>query len=324
MSVRPLAGRNFQQSGTPPAAGAKPKHNQRVHPALLLAVALQLEPSQPYAGETATLTVTTDGETEPLRVDVGGAAMLRRVPEGAKVERVESDLHLVWPRAPERARVELVLRADEAAWRLDVTATSGPSTATLRVEPLRREAPPMPADRVFLIGLGGFALSMLMWPTFRLMWRAFPIVGLMAAIAGTIASVVFVRMWWTDYAATADYRQGRCVITDGMLVYQGTGKRMRRYYWLMYAAELEGGPRIAGDGDRSGFLITDDEGPLAQLQRFEIGKAYPCWWSVRDRNELLLEPRRRAVRRRVFFTVVAVVLILLPGWMEAPVRRRRR
>lgn len=295
-----------------------------MHCALLLAVALQLEPSTPYAGETATLTVTTDGETEPLRVDVGGAAMLRRVPDGATFERVESDLHLRWQRAPERARVELVLRADEPAWRLDVTAVSGASTANLRVEPLRREAPPMPADRVFLIGLGGFALSMLMWPTFRLMWRAFPIVGLMATIAGTVASVIFVRMWWTDYAATSDYRQGRCVITDRMLVYQGTGKGLKRYYWVMYAAELDGGPRIAGDGDRSGWLITDKEAPLAQLQRFDIGKAYPCWWSVADRHELLLEPRRRAVTRRVFFTLVAFVLIILPGWMEPGVPPRRR
>lgn len=294
-----------------------------MHRALLLAVALQLEPSPPYQGETATLTVETLGESAPLRVDINGAAMLRRVPEGATISRFESDLHLTWPRAPEQARVELVFRADEAVHRLNVTAVFGTSTGALAVEPLRRAPPPESADRSILTALGGFALSLLMWPTFRLMWRHTRTLGVLAAVAGIIASVVFVRMWWSDYAATADYREGKCVITDRMSVFQGTGRGLRRYYYLMYAVELDGRPRIAGDGDRSGWLLNDHHDNVYQeLIRFEPGKAYPCWWSVRDPNEVLLEPRRRAITRRVFFTVVAFLIIIAPGLMEGPGPRR--
>jgi hypothetical protein len=60
------------------------------------------------------------------------------------------------------------------------------------------------------------------------------------------------------------------------------------------------------------------------LARFEIGKAYPCWWSVRDPNELLFEPRRRGVTRRALFTLAAFLIIVAPGWMAASGPRRRR
>jgi hypothetical protein len=293
-----------------------------MHHALLLAVALQLEPSPPYQGEPATLTITTQGETGPLRVDIDSAAMLRRVPDGATVERVESDLQLTWQRAPEQARVELVLVAKQST-RLEVTALSGTSKATLRADPLRRDPPPMPANHVFLLALAGFALSLLIWPTFRLMWRHSRTVGVMAAIGGTVMCFVFVKMWWRDYAATADYRQGSCVVTDRMVEYQGH-ERSKRFYSVMVAVELDGQPRIAGDSDRSNSTEVDGEAYM-KLRRFETGKAYPCWWSVRDRNEVLLEPRRGAINRTVFFTVAAFLLAILPGWMRPgfPPRRRR-
>lgn len=295
-----------------------------MHHALLLAVALQLQPNPPYQGEAATLTVTTSGETGPLRVDVDGAAMLRRVPDGATMERVEADLHLNWQRAPEQARVELVFLAAEASNQLEVSAVSGTSNATLRADPLRREPPPTPANHVFGIALAGFAVSLLMWPTFRLMWRHSRTVGVLAAIGGTVMSVVFVKMWWRDYAATAAYRQGSCAITDRMVVYGGH-ERSKRFYSVMYAVELDGRPRIAGDSDRSNWFLTDGDA-YQQLRRFEVGKSYPCWWSASDPHEVLLEPRRGAVKRTVFFTVIAFVLAILPGWMRPgfPPRQRRR
>ena len=57
------------------------------------------------------------------------------------------------------------------------------------------------------------------------------------------------RIWWKDYAATADYREGTCVITDRM-VYEGSD-RMRRIYSLMYAVERDGRPvRVIGSAVR--------------------------------------------------------------------------
>ena len=294
-----------------------------MHPALLLAVALQLEPNPPYHGEAATLTVTTAGETEPLRVDMGNVAMLRRVPDGATVERIESTLHLRWHRAPERARVELVLRADKAAYQLKVTAVAGTSTATLAVQPLRRDAPSPHGERSSLAVLAGLALSLLMWPTFRLNWRHFRTVGVLTAVAGTYFSVLFVRIWWKDLAAMPDYREGRCVITDRMLVYEGK-QRTRSLYSGMYAVDLDDHPRIAGDSDTSGWPLRDPDAH-AELRRFEIGKSYPCWWSVRDRNEVLLEPRRRGVTQRTVLTIAAFLILIAPGWFRPgfPPRRRR-
>lgn len=292
-----------------------------MHCALLLAVALQLEPSPPVQGEAATLTVTTSGETGPLRVDIGGAAMLRGVPDGADVQRAEADLQLRWQRAPERARVELVFRADEAAGSLKVTALAGTSTATLGVEPLRRDAPPASEDHSVLIVLAGLALSLLMWPTFRLNWRLSKIAGLLVAVVGTAGSIFFVRLWWRDIAATPHIREGRCVVTDRMMVYEGR-RKAKRFYSLMYAVQLDGRPLISGDGDRSDWSYIKNPGE--RLQRFEIGKAYPCWWSVRDRQEVLLEPRRRAITQMVILTVAAFLLLITPGWMARPGPRHRR
>lgn len=285
--------------------------------ALLLTVALQLEPNPPYHGEAATLTITTRDETGPLRVDLGSAAMLRRVPDGATVERTESDLHLSWQRAPEHARVELVLRAGTPTNRLDITATSGTSTATHGVSPLWRDPPSSmpPKDRLFLIVLAGLALSLLMWPTFGRLSRLDRTGGVIMAVAGTILCVLFVSIWWNDYAATQSYREGTCVITDRMLVFRGGVREKRRAYAPMYAVELPGGPRVAGDSDS--FVPTYGEGAAqAQLRRFEIGKAYPCWWSVRDRDEVLLEPRRRRITRTTLVTVAICLLLIVPGWMR--------
>ena len=296
-----------------------------MHPALLLAVVLHLEPNPPYHGEAATLTITTSGETGPLRVDLGGSAMLRRVPDGATVERTESDLHLHWQRAPEDARVELVLRAGTPGNRLDVTALSGTSTATLGVTPLWRDPPSsMPkASRLVPVVLIGLALSLLMWPTFGRLMRFDRTGGVIVAIAGTFLSVLFVSIWWNDYAAAANYRQGTCVITDRMLVYQSGVSTKRGAYALMYAAELPGGPRIAGDSDS--FVQTYGEGDAhARLRRFEIGKAYPCWWSVRDPHELLLEPRGRRILRTAVVTGAICLLLIVPGWLRPATARRRR
>ena len=297
-----------------------------MHCALLLAVALQLEPSPPYHGEAATLTITTQGETQPLRVDLGSAAMLRRVPDGATVERMESNLYLNWHQAPEHARVELVLRAGTSHNRLDVTALSGRSTATLGVTPLWRDPPSlmMPARRLIPIVLAGLALSLLMWPTFGLLRRIDRTGGVIIAVFGTALSILFVSIWWNDYAATRNYREGRCVITDRMLVFRGGGSKKRpRAYAPMYAVELPGGPRIAGDSDS--FVQTFGEGAAqAQLRRFEIGKAYPCWWSVRDRDEVLLEPRRRRITRTSLVTAAICLLLIVPGWLRSRPRPRRR
>jgi len=292
-----------------------------VYPALLVAVALQLEPNPPYEGEAATLVIATQGETAPLAVDVNGAAMLRRVPDGATVERVESDLHLRWQHPPEHARVELVLRADTAAPWLTVTALSGTNQTKLDAKQLARESPPTPGNRVFPIVTLGFALSLLMWPTFRLLWRHSRTVGLLAAIAGTIAAVYFANIWWNDLATTSHDRTGSCVITDGMLVYSGH-EHAKRFYSLMFAAEVEGRPRIAGDTDTSVWTDRDSEAHT-HLARFEPGKPYPCWWSTTDPNELLLEPPSRGVTRRTLATLAALLLIIAPGWLGGSGRRRR-
>jgi hypothetical protein len=218
-------------------------------------------------------------------------------------------------------RVELVLRADEAAGSLDVTATSGTTTTTLGAKPVRRDPPqPTAADRTSLPLLLGFGLSLLMWPTFRLVSRHSQIAGAIAAIGGTVLSVVLVRMWWGDYAAGADYRDGRCAITDRMAVYQGSD-RMRRVYALMYAVELNGRPAIAGDSDRSRWRERDSDA-FARLNRFETGKTYPCWYSVRDPHEVLLEPRSRGVVRRVVLSVAAFLILIAPGWLRPAAPRR--
>ncbi|HVE69894.1 MAG TPA: hypothetical protein VNI54_00895 [Thermoanaerobaculia bacterium] len=285
-----------------------------MHLALLLVVSLQIEPNPPIHGEGATLTIETRGETAPLRVDIGQAAMLQRVPDGATMQRNASGLELHWPVAPQRATCELVLRAEYDANWLNVTARAGTSEATLGVKPVWRPVErPARFGLLILLVLAGLALSLLLWPTIRLLRRHNTAVATIAAIFGTGFSVVFVLVWWNDYASTRDYRKSTCLVTDRMLVDRGLDRK-RRLYSPMFAVQLDGHPRIAGDSDSIGYRFVEDQAP-AELAKFDVGKVYPCWYSVRDRHEVLLEPRQRGIITTALVTVGVLLLMALPGWV---------
>jgi hypothetical protein len=283
-----------------------------VHRALLLTVALRIEPNPPVHGEPATLIVDST-ESAPLRITIGQAAMLRRIPQGATLNRDDSGAELLWmwSPAPQGVTCELVLRADASADWLNVHASAGMGRADLGVKPVSREAagPARPALSCGLIA-AGLALSTLLWPTWRLLWRHSKTVAVIGSLFGTVLTVVFVQIWWSDYAATPDYRQRRCVVTDRMLVYRGS-ERSSRFYTPMVAAEVDDGrTRIAGDGD--GWTYGRDDA-WARLQKFETGRSYPCWYSMRDRDELLLEPRRKTIILTTLGTLVALTIMALPG-----------
>lgn len=290
-----------------------------MHWALLLTVAIHLEPNPPVHGESATLTVETRNATEPLRVEIGQAAMLRRVPAGATVRRTASQLELLWPQPPQRVQCELVLRAEYAANWLSARASSGTDSADLGVKPVWREVQrPTRVGLLLALIAAGVALSLLIWPTVRLLSRRSKVVAVICAVMGTGLCVVFVLVWWTDYAATKDYREGSCLVTDRMLVHRST-HRTRRTYTPMFAVELDGHARIAGDSDSIGFNYVEDRA-AEQLAKFEIGRAYPCWWSVRDRHEVLLAPRRSGILVSTLVTAGVLLLMALPGWIALAMR----
>lgn len=293
-----------------------------MHWALLLTIALRIEPNPPLHGESATLTIETRNLSAPLRVEVSRGAMLRRVPEGAAVSRTPGQLELLWQQPPQRVQCELVLRAgSEENW-LSARATSGTDSADLGIKPVWRHVE-RPSNNGLLAALiaAGLALSLLIWPTVQLIWRHQRSVAVICALAGTGLCVLFVMIWWANYSTTNDYRQGSCFVTDRMLVERGSMKGTRSYS-PMFAVELDGHPRIAGDSDSVGYNYVKDQAD-EKLAKFEVGKTYPCWWSVRDRDEVLLEPRRSQIVTTTLVTAGVLLLMAVPGWI-APATSRRR
>ena len=293
-----------------------------MHWALLLTIALDLEPSPPRYGEAAKLTIETRNLSAPLRVEVSRTAMLRRVPEGATATRTPGHLELLWPQPPQRVQCELVLRAgSEEDW-MSVRAFSGADSADLRVIPAWGP-PEHPPDRGKLIAhiAGGFALSLLVWPTLLLIARSSKPVALVCGLVATGLCVVFVMIWSTNYAATKNYRQGSCVVTDRMLV-DSSAPKAQRVYAPMLAVDLGGEARIAGDSDSVSYRYAKEKAD-AKLAQFEIGRTYPCWWSVRDRDEVLLEPRGSHDVVTTLVTAGVLLLMAVPGWI-APATARRK
>lgn len=293
-----------------------------MHWALLLTIALQLEPNPPFQGESATLTVETRNLSAPLRVEISRAAMLRRVPEGATVSRTPGQLELLWQQPPQRVKCELVLRAGSDENWLSARAGSGTDSADLGVQPVWRPVErPSNTGRLAALIAAGIALSLLIWPTVVLIWRHSKSVAVVCALAGTGLCVVFAMIWWTNYSTAKDYREGSCLVTDRMLV-ERSRYRTRTSYAPMFAVELDGHARIAGDSDSVGYNYLQPQAS-EKLAEFEVGKAYPCWWSARDRHEVLLEPRTSTVVVTTLVTAGVLLLMAVPGWI-APATSRRR
>ena len=78
----------------------------------------------------------------------------------------------------------------------------------------------------------------------------------------------------------------------------------------MIAVEIDGRPAIS-----AGSLIGDDEVP-AQLAKFETGRSYPYWRSVRDPREVRLEQQQRGLAHRVLLTAAFLLLMVAPGWLS--------
>lgn len=293
-----------------------------MHWALLLTIALELEPNPPRHGEPATLTIETRDLSAPLRVEVSRSAMLRRVPAGATVNRTPGHLELLWPQPPARVQCDLVLRAGSEENQLAIRASSGPESADLGVRPVWRQVErPSSSGKLAALIAAGLALSLLVWPTIALIWRSSKGVALFCGFAATGLCVVFVMIWWTNFSTTKDYREGSCLITDRMLV-EHSRQRTRTSYSPMFAVELDGHARIAGDSDSVAYNYFQPQAN-EKLAEFEIGKTYPCWWSVRDRDEVLLEPRGSQIAMTTLVTVGVLLLMAVPGWI-APATARRR
>jgi hypothetical protein len=231
-----------------------------VHLALLLAAAVttvEVVPNPPRFGEPATVHVEVANpdpvaRTVAVRADIGGAAMLRQVPQGASVARpripvrhpMGSPVTITWPQLvvpPNgRARVasDVILRYEYAADTLVLRATATDlADRTEAVGELQVTAvwPPIerPSRKALFATLvaGGIVLSALLWPSALWLWRfgsrperrdrgAIRGVATALLVGGTVAGIVLVLLWYTDIEAIGNYREATCGITDRALIYE--------------------------------------------------------------------------------------------------------
>jgi hypothetical protein len=335
--------------------------------------AVRLDPQPLRPGEPATVIVDAVNRGDTVRTvsvkaDVGAAAMLRAVPEGAVLasrptypERnaLGSAVGVIWkdivipPRSIARMRGNVVLRYEYAANPLSVGVTvtdvaSGESeSANVSAEPVwRPETRPMRWDLMLLALGAGLLLSTVLWPSAFLLWGlskrpgrkdtvAIQLITAILLAIGTCVSIILVWTWWTDERAAGDYREGRCRITDRMLVYEkrpahderptAFSDTYRYQYRPLVAVELTGEQErravISGDSDSFRRIYSNDKAAAA-MARFELGREYPCWYSIRDPHELLLEPRGAGMWEGRLVLLGVLSLFAGPG-LIAFIRRRR-